>query len=361
MTVFDRDSPEVLEAALRMASDTRMLADFKEALNAHSKRAAQATQLEQAQHFSNHTLQWALSMKKYILTAIMTGLMIGQAYFFGVSDFVVLGFVAVTAVFIYISLIKLYEGNRKTLRIYSKDGSMLHTFLSRDRTVLMRLAALISSLILSGILVFLVKGMVLQQGYLPFFTVIVVASLILYSFVNELMAPALINENLHQDISAHGNEVLRLFYAAMILNVILALAFSAHDTFAFKTSDVNFNNFTDKAVEQSFEKTESNHYSRIFINAYLLMDYAKIALTKVFVDLFDLNDNFYGFYIVISVLNLFKMFAFSLSFVLLQKGFDGAANALIPLARATLFKGGVFLKKPSASADYGSSVSRKMV
>jgi hypothetical protein len=278
MNETESNLPIELEAALRTVSDDRVIASFSEALNAHAKRQEHAAKLEHARILSSQSLQWAFSMKKYILTTIITAIMIGQAYFFGVSDFVVLGFVAITAIFIYISLIKLYEGNRKMLRVYSRSGSVLHAFLSRDRTFLMRVVALFSSLTLSSILVFLLKGMVLQQGYFAFFIVIVAASLILYSFVNDLLAPAVVNDNLHQDISAHGNEVLRIFYAAIILNLILALAFSAHDTFAFKTSDVDFSNFTDKAVEKSFEKTDANHYSRIFINAYLLMDYAKVAM-----------------------------------------------------------------------------------
>jgi hypothetical protein len=73
---------------------------------------------------------------------------------------------------------------------------------------------------------------------------------------------------------------------------------------------------------------------------------AKVALAKVFVDLFSLHENFYGFYLVISALNLFKMFAFSFSFVLLQKGFDGAANALIPVMRSVFFRMSVLFKKP---------------
>ncbi len=325
MTEIDPDANAGLETALCAASDERVLTSFNQALNAYTKRAA------------NNRLQRILSMKKYILTSIMVALLIGQAYFFGVSDALVLVFVAVTALFMYNSIIKLYEGNRRTLRIYSKEGSLLHAFLSKKRTFLMRMLALTSALILSCILVFLIKGMVLMQGYWAFFAIIVIASLVLYSFVNEVTAPAMVNNNLHQDISAHGNEILRLFYATLILNFVLALTFSAHDTYVFKTSDVNFNNFTDRAVEKAFEKTESNEYSRIFINAYLLMDYAKVALTKVFVDLFDLHDNFYGFYVIISILNIFKMFAFSLSFILLQKGFDGAANALVmPTKRAIL-------------------------
>lgn len=284
-------------------------------------------------------------MKKYILTALMLLVLYGQAYFYGVNDWLVLIFIFVTAVFIYVSVIKLHSGNRKMLRVNAKPGSWLYEFLSKDATVAMQFVALFSSLVLSTILVILVKGMILQQGYLPFFVVIVIASLVLYSFVNVNIQPGLVDNNLNGDIAQHGNELARLFYAAIILNLMLSFAFSAYDTFEFKTTDINFGNFTDKAVESSYEKTDLNEYSRIFINAYLLMDYVKVALAKMFVDLFRLNDNFYGFYVVIFTLNMFKLFAFSFSFVMLQRGFDAIADLLVPHVKKVIFD----LAKLSAS------------
>lgn len=265
----------------------------------------------------------------------------GQAYFFGVNDWIVVGFILLTAAFLYVSIIKLHSGNRKMLRVNAKPNSWLYNLLSRDTTIIMRIVAAFSSLILGTILVVLIKGMVLQQGYWPFFVTIVISSLLLYSFVNKDVNSEFIDNNIHVDITQHGNNLARIFYAAIILNLMLSFAFSAYDTFEIKTSDINFSNFTDKAVEASFEKTEFNQYSRIFINAYLLMDYIKVALAKMFVDLFKLKDNFYGFYIVIFALNVFKLFAFSFSFVLLQKGFDGTANFLMPILK----RFGVYIEK----------------
>lgn len=328
-----------LEAALRSASDVRILASFDQALHTHTQRRRQAAEQERLRRFAKQSLYEGGSMKKYILTAIMTLLLITQAYFFGVSDLMVLVFIGITAGFIYSTLIRMYEGNRKVLYAHARSDSLLHAFLSRERMLLMRFIVVLMSLFLSSILVFLIKGMVLQQGYSAFFFVIVVASLLLYRFVNEPYLPNPTKDTEYHATSAHGNEMLRIFYAVMILNLMLAAVFSAHDTFIFKTSDVDFNNFTDKAVEQSIERNESNDYSRILVNAYLLMDYAKVALTKVLVSLFSLEDNFYGFYMIISVLNLFKMIAFSFSFVLLQKGFDGAATALTPVINSSFVKG----------------------
>lgn len=277
-------------------------------------------------------------MKQYILTSIMITLLFGQAFFFGVSDFFVIIFVCFTAVFLYLTLIKLQESNRRTLLPSTRPGSWLHDFLSRDTTFLMRVVTLFSSLILSSILIVLIKGMVLQQGYWAFFVVITLSSLFIYSFVNTKISNKKIDENIHPEITQHGNELARIFYAAIILNLVLSFAFSANDTFSFKTSDVNFDNFTDKVKEQSYERTDSNQYGRIFINAYLIMDNVKIALAKKFVELFNLKDNFYGFYLTILALNTFKLFAFSFSFVLLQRGFDRAATALVPFVTTTLAK-----------------------
>ncbi|MBW6452501.1 MAG: hypothetical protein K0A92_01810 [Methyloprofundus sp.] len=275
-------------------------------------------------------------MKKYILTTLMLLVLYGQAYFLGVNDWLALLFVFVTAIFLYVSLIKLHSGNRKMMRVNAKPGSWLYELLSKDTTIAMRLVALFSSLILSTILVVLVKGMVLQQGYLPFFVTIVIASLALYSFVNANVQSDLVDKNINSEIAQHGNELAKIFYAAIILNFMLSFAFSAYDTFEFKTSDISFSNFTDKAIASSYHKTATNQYSRIFINAYFLSDYIKVAFAKMFVDLFDLKDNFYGFYIVIFALNMFKLSAFSFSFVLLQKGFDGTAKLLLPIGKNSI-------------------------
>lgn len=264
----------------------------------------------------------------------MVLVLFGQAYFFGVNDWIVVGFILLTASFLYVSIIKLHSGNRKMLRVNAKPDSWLYNLLSRDTTLIMRIITVFSSLAIATIIVVLIKGMVLQQGDWPVFITIVISSLLLYSFVNKNVNIELIDNNLHGDITQHGNNLARIFYAAIILNFMLSFTFSASDTFEFKTSDINFSNCTDKAVEASIEKTEFNQYSRIFINAYLLMDYIKVALAKTFVDLFKLKDNFYGFYIVIFALNMFKLFVFSFSFVLLQKGFDGTANFLTPILKS---------------------------
>lgn len=277
-------------------------------------------------------------MKKYTITSFMLLVLFGQAYFFGVNDWLTLAFILITAGFLYVSLIKIHSGNRKMLRVNSKQDSWLHTFLSQETTVAMRSIAILSSLTLSTLLVVLIKGMVLQQGYIAFFFIITVASLLLYSLINKNINSDVIDKNVNTDIAEHGSELARIFYAAIILNLILAFTFSAYDTFVFKTSDVNFTNFTDKAVEVSFDKNSQNKYSRILINAYLLMDFIKIALAKMFVDLFNLKDNFYGFYIITFALNAFKLFAFSFSFVLLQKGFDGTASFFLPHIKTVIDK-----------------------
>jgi len=272
-------------------------------------------------------------MKKYILTAIMLSLLFIQAALYGVNDLLVLGLIILTAGFIFVSLIKLHAGNRKMMRVAAKKDSTLYKFLSSDRTFLLVVIAIFSSLLFSTVLVVLVKGLVLQHGYLPFLVTMFLSSLLIYSFLNTDVHSSTFDENAQEDIASHGNQLARILDAAIALNLILSLAFSAYDTFEFKTSDVSFENFTDKAVEQSIVGTDYNQYSRLFINAYLLMDYVKIALTKMFVELFNLQNNFYGFYIVIFFLNMLKLFAFSFSFVVLQRGFDGTANLLMPIVK----------------------------
>lgn len=269
-------------------------------------------------------------MLKFTITALLITLMMGQAYFYGVSDMITVGFVLATSCFLFISLRKIHVGNRKILRTSTKKDSWLYQFLSNDKSIGLILITIVSSILLSSILVVLVKGLVLQHGYWPFFVVIAIASLITYNFINKNNNVNLVEGNIHEDITSHGNELVRLFYSAIILNLVLSFAFSAYDTFSFKTSLISFENFTDEALKISIAKNSFNEYTRIFVNAYILMDTIKIALAKMFIDLFGINNNFYGFYTVIFVLNAFKFIAFSVSLVLLQKGLHGFAIVLQP-------------------------------
>lgn len=275
-------------------------------------------------------------MLKFTITALLIILMMGQAYFYGVSDVITLGFVLATSCFLFISLRKVHVGNRKILRTSTKKDSWLYQFLSNEKSLGLILITIVSSILLSSILVVLVKGLVLQHGYWPFFVVIAIASLITYNFINKNHNAKSVEDNIHEDITSHGNELISLFYSAIILNLVLSFAFSAYDTFSFKTSLISFENFTDEALKISIAKTPFNEYTRIFVNAYILMDTIKIALAKMFIDLFGLNNNFYGFYIVIFILNTFKFLAFSVSLVLLQKGLHGFAIILQPILNKTM-------------------------
>lgn len=277
-------------------------------------------------------------MKKCLLTLLLFLILFGQAKFFGENDWLVVGLMLSTAAVLYIAVIKLHAGNRRMLRVNAQPDGWLHRMLSRDASISMCVYAAASSLVLSAVLTVLVKGMVLQQGPWPFFAVTMTSSWFLFPFINANVSNGVIDRNIHQDISQHGNELARIFYAALVLNLMLSLAFSAYDTFEFKTSDIDINNFLAKTVEVSVERNSHNHFSRIFINAYLLMDHGKIAFAKELVSSFELQDNFYGFYVIIFALNMFKLFAFSLSFVLLQKGLEGAASRLTPVGHVIVAK-----------------------
>lgn len=281
-------------------------------------------------------------MKKYIITTMITMLLFGQAYFFGESDILALFFVFITAFFLYQTLIKLQSGNRKILSIHSKPGSRLYNFFTRETTIPMKIFVALLSFFTSSILVFLLKGIVIQQGYIPFFTVIIFSSMILYSFINKKIENDLMNQNINDQIVWHGSQLVRIFYAAIILNILLSLAFSAHDTYSFIESEVDFLNFADSAKALSIEKNDSNHYSRIFVNAYLIMDNIKLALANTFIELFEQQKNFYLFYGVIFILNIFKLLAFSVSIVMLQKGFEEIADKIAPSLRSFILNSSPF-------------------
>lgn len=204
------------------------------------------------------------AMKKYIITIMMTSLLFGQVYFFGVNDWLALLFVFITAIFLYQTLIKLQAGNRKLLSVNSEPGSWAYRYLTRETTFWMRVVVTCISLITSSVLIMVLKGIVIQQGYVPFFIVIIVSSLILYGFINKRISHDIIEANINHKITQYGSQLASILYSAIILNIILSLTFSAHDTFAFMTSEVTFSNFIQKASEQAIERNQDNNYSRVF-------------------------------------------------------------------------------------------------
>jgi hypothetical protein len=271
-------------------------------------------------------------MEKYVLTGLLCSILFIQERIFGFNDYLAVVFLCIYVSFFFVTLAKLHAGGRRMLRVNALQDSWLYRVLSRESTFSMKIYVAISSLILGSIFTVLVKGMVLQKGHFVFFSIVIFSCILLHPFINRKISSELVDRNLNEDIAQHGSELVRILYASIFLTIVLSIVFSLFETIEFINSSVDLSNFGQKTLDVSYAKTEDNEYSRIFINAYLLVDNLKIALAKAILGGFELQENFAGLYMAILLLNILKLFAFSVSFVILLKGLESTSNFLTPFA-----------------------------
>jgi len=260
--------------------------------------------------------------------SMMLVLMLCQSLVFGVSDALSLLLLLMTAVLMFNATLKLQIGNKKALRANAKENSFLYAFLSKEKTISILIVSIFSSLTLSTVLVVILKGIVINHGVVALFILVGVISFAIFSLINkESIASSVVDNNFQPDVAKHANELMYVVIVAVSLNVVLSLLLSAHDTMTLLNSNITFANFDQYAVEDSIEKNGSNYYTRIMTNLYIVLDYFKLAVTIKILDILlpgmqDRVDWFYLFYLIVFLLNMMKLFAFSLSFVLLQKGME---------------------------------------
>lgn len=85
-------------------------------------------------------------------------------------------------------------------------------------------------------------------------------------------------------------------------------------------------------VENSIVFREHNKYSRMLLNAYLLVDSFKLALVNQFISIFspDTNkvDQFYPIYFLTFIFSLLKLLPLSVGFVFIAKGLSIRAESV---------------------------------
>jgi len=288
---------------------------------------------------------------------IMVTFMFMQAYMFGLNDMGSLALMLISVIVIFNTILKLQLGNRRAIRAKAKKDSWLYRFLSKESSLWMKIVSLFSSIIFAVILTVVLKGIIISHGYVALFLIIISVSFVIFGFLREdNTTSSTVSDNLQSDIANHANNVLHIFIVAVLLNVILALLLSAHDTMFLLNSDITFLNFDNIAVHSAVEKTDSNHFTRLMINLYLLLDTFKLAVTTKIIDVMipgmnDRVDLFYLFYGTIFLLNMMKLFGFSIAFVLFQKGLEVITDNLVNFLNKYLEKTKEWYKEYKTSKE----------
>ena len=266
------------------------------------------------------------SRKFFASTAIIV-LIFFQVSLLGKNDFLSTLITLLTAIFIFFMTSKIYQSNRELLGVYAKKNSFLEEFIDRKNTILQVFVCIILSIFLSVLFVITTKGIVIKQNsYLSLLIPLFIFNILLYKFIKkDIPTPSsMMEENIHERVARHGLLLVKILAPALLLNFILSIWFSAYDTYTFKTANINLENFVKYTAnsKDAIVSNGSNEYSKIFINAYLLMDNFKMAFTKYVTENMIKIDGYHIFFFISMLLNFIKLMFFSWTYVLLFHGFN---------------------------------------
>lgn len=281
-----------------------------------------------------------------LLVVIMIMFLFIQNYFFTTNDSISLFLVFVSTFIMYFAISKYQNNNKKVLKAYTKEGSVLHAFFNKENTLFIKFLSFTMSFILSFLLVIILRGISENHSHIALFLIITVISMSIFSFITDSTTKSeAIDNNLQEDLSNHASEFLHLILVAFILTFVLSLILSARDTYIFLQASINnldFYNFVDRAEEKQILKTDYNTISRGLMNLYIITENFKMAFANHFVETFISEEYkekyFYVFYFCVFFLNMMKLFGFSIAFVFLQKGLVGFSQRLLPYANKFLVK-----------------------
>lgn len=285
--------------------------------------------------------------ERFVLAGVMLGFLSTQAWFVTTNDYITGVLTLTSAIIMYRVVFDLQASNRRVARVNTKEGGFLHSFLSKDKSIFTMVLSFIISCFMAVVLVLILKGLINNNGYMVFSIIILTSSVVVYKYLNNNPTTSkAADEELATDIGSHANKVLNILIIAFVLNLSLSAVLSAHDTYMFLTNNITFDNFSDKMLNDPHRVfyNGDNYISMVFMNIYIVMEKVKLAISSEIlvlmnISLEDKKDAFYAIYASIFFLNMFKLFTFSFSFVLLQKGLERLANNCTPYVDKYIKKG----------------------
>ena len=264
-----------------------------------------------------------------ILTLLITVFfMYIQSYFFARSDLVTVLLILFTAIVMFVTILQIQLGNKRTLRVNSKGDSVLYNILTYKKSVLTWVVSIVISLLFAVMSAFLFKSIIMDYGGYYTSIGLVITSLFIFSFINENnVKNNIINENLHEDIASHVNTLMYIFIIAILLNVLISLCLSYVDMNRFLTTDISIDNYADISLSEFIPYNGDNYYTKVIINIIILINNFKMAIASILIDdTIQKQDYIVYIYTGFFFLNLFKLFSLVLSLVFLQKGFERVAR-----------------------------------
>lgn len=260
-------------------------------------------------------------MKISIIAVFMVFFLLMQGYFFGENDLISVISILLTSILLFIKIHKFHVSSREILRLNVNPTSSLYFFLT-GKSFFTIITALFISLITSVILITILKGILINYGYLYTFLIILTSSLIIY-LSSELfnVNQKILKNNLKEELFSFIDIFIILISLVLLFNLIISTFVTTLEINSFIKSTITLNNFEEYAILNSIEKNNNNFYTRIIVNLYLFIDNLKIATTNTFFTNFldiDKRDYFWTLFFSTFLFNFIKLFGFSFAFIYLQ-------------------------------------------
>lgn len=289
-------------------------------------------------------------LRLIIVLALVAMLIFVQTYFFGRSDTITMMIILATAFVIFLTSMQLFTNNRKLLGMYANDDGILHEYAEKKTTVLQWIIVPIMSLILAALFMVFLKGMVINQGLIVTAVILFPFSLWLYQHNNKHSKNSLISQSINQSINniqeesaqhnikklfnkhirEHIDIITKILVPAIILNLILSIIFSTHNTYLFKSTDINFINFIEYSSNSPniIENNGHNFYSKNIINAQILIENLQTAFNKYLVEQLFKLDNFFVLLSFSLIFNLIKHMFFCWTYIIVFNGIEKLTDFL---------------------------------
>jgi len=261
-----------------------------------------------------------------ILTIYFSGLFVGKSD--SVSFFIFLIVTSLLTIMIY----QLRRDSRSAMAIYFKRGSLFHDFFIRkDFSFTNLIISILVAAPLSFLFILMSKGLILNHELWQVVVAVFFASLIYLFMVKNFYSQTsdVVEINVAEDAQKNTFNILSVFVISVVINIFISLYFSIPDYLKFSENDTVFDmGFFDKINQIKQESFESNSLDPEAISGkiaiiYLMFDEIKIIIANEIFSIFGSLDAkrdveywlvFIGYAFM---LNMIKLFGFSMTFVLL--------------------------------------------
>lgn len=207
------------------------------------------------------------------------------SYFFGRNDLYAIFLIAILSIIMLPVFRRVQMSGRMMLISHFNSKSTISAHLQKQG-LLSIIISLIASILFAIGVVLILKGITLTYGIAITMGIIFLVSLSLSWLVIggdffdrniKISIDRAVKKNLNKQLADHTLYFSRIVISAVVLNIILAAIFTSADTSQFLSNQINYSNDFINAKNNAIEPHDKNQYTRVFINAYIILDNFRIA------------------------------------------------------------------------------------